>query len=161
MQRVIGIIVGWSFVTVGGWGAEALAADLAVEVFLFDQDDAVLTDDVASEVCNPCAFTVPSGSSQLQLTLSGLVFKSGGSWPAGLTAVQFVVYVSDAAAGVALRPTSGASPTLDATGTFEARTLPSGVSFGGSTPFEQADLAMRPVIGAAEIELAIVHPEVM
>jgi hypothetical protein len=94
-------------------GRPASAADLAVEVFLFDQDDAVLTDDSACEVCNPCSFTVPDGARDLRVSISELMFHAGGTWPAGLTGVQAVVYVAEASAHVSLRPLAGADPALD------------------------------------------------
>lgn len=128
---------------------------------MFDQDGDVLTDDSTCEVCNPCALSLPDGAHQLTVTLAELVFAAGGTWPSGLTGVRVVVYTDDAGAGVVLRAVSGTNPALDVSGTWEARTLPSGVVYGGSVAYEAADTTLRSLSSVGGAELLIVRPEAM
>ncbi len=142
-------------------GRPALAADLAVEVFLFDQDGAVLTDDGECEVCNPCAFTVPDGAVALRVSIADLMFHAGGTWPDGLTGVQALVYVDDVSANVSLRPIAGADPALDISATWQGTTLPSNLTFGSAQLYAPAELTTRTLTASTGAELVVVPPGVI
>jgi hypothetical protein len=142
-------------------GRPAFAADLAVEIFLFDQDDAVLTDDGECEVCNPCAFTVPDGAHVFCVSIADLMFRAGGTWPEGLTGVQALVYVDEVSAHVSLRPIPGADPALDISATWQGATLPSSHTFGSTQLYAPAELTTRTLTASTGAELVVVPPWVM
>ena len=133
--------------------------DLLVEIFLFDQNGAVLADDGRCEVCNPCSYVVPVGAHELRVGVGELVLAGGGTWPSELNEVKAVILVDHEGAAVTMQRVAGVDPAVNVSATYEARSLPSREIFGGGVTYEAADHAVRALSSSEGTEIVVVHPD--